>query len=222
MISNVAHTAAKVIYPDVPYDFVSDMTHVARFAEIPNIVIVGKDSPIKSFKGLIDYLRKNPNPSDFGASGPVHQLNAELLAKQAGVRISTISYKGTPPLLSDLIGGRLTFALDTGAGIAQVKSGNVVALAVTTRERLAALPNVPTVAESGFPKYITSSWYGIEGPKGLPDKITAKIYRAINDISKSQAVMDTLESMAGRPSLMGPPNYAEFVKSESETWASLK
>ncbi len=225
VLSNVGNTAAGMLYADLPFNFDSDFTHITTVAVVPNVLIVTKSSPYDTLEQLLADTKKRPGQVNFGSAGvgtPQH-LNAELVAKQAGLKIVHVPYKGASPMMTDLIAGRVTFSIDTaGSAISQMKAGMVKALAVTSLNRAALLPEVPTIAESpGFAEFQATTWYGIEAPKGLPDAIKDKIYRAVVAMLKRPEMIKTLDGMAALPGGMAPEAYATFVSQETKRWDAL-
>jgi tripartite-type tricarboxylate transporter receptor subunit TctC len=225
VLSNVGNTAAGMLYADLPFNFDSDFTHITTIAVVPNVLIVTKSSPYDTLEQLLADTKKHPGQVNFGSAGvgtPQH-LNAELVAKQAGLKIVHVPYKGASPMMTDLIAGRVTFSIDTaGSAISQMNAGMVKALAVTSLNRAALLPAVPTIAESaGFAGFQATTWYGIEAPKGLPDAIKEKIYRAVVAMLKRPEMIKTLDGMAALPGGMPPAEYATFVTQETKRWEAL-
>jgi tripartite-type tricarboxylate transporter receptor subunit TctC len=166
----------------LPYDIARDFTPVALVAKAPLLIAVHPDLPAKSVAELVAYARANPGALNFGigSNGSAGHLAQELLARQGGVKIQMVPYKGSTPAYADLIGGRLQGFTDPVQGaMGQVQGGKVRALAVTSAKRLAVLPNVPTVAES-LPGFEFHSWYGVWGPPGLPAEVVQKLNAEIN------------------------------------------
>ncbi len=225
VLSNVGNTAAGMLYADLPFNFDTDFTHITTVAVVPNVLIVTKSSPYDTLEQLLADTKKRPGQINFGSAGvgtPQH-LNAELVAKQAGLKIVHVPYKGASPMMTDLIAGRVTFSIDTaGSAISQMKAGMVKALAVTSLNRAALLPDVPTIAESpGFQGFQATTWYGLEAPKGLPEALREKIYQAVLAMLKRPEMIKTLDGMAALPGGMLPAEYANFVSQETKRWEAL-
>jgi len=224
LLGNVGHTAAASLYKNLPYDFERDMTQITTVANVPNVLVVSKSLPVDDVQGLIDYLKKNPAQANYGSAGigSTQHLSAELLKKQAGVDAMHVPYKGASPMMTDLIGGRITFALDSAASAAsQIAGGNVKPLGVTTPARTKFLPDVPTLDESGVRGYQMSTWYSLAAPKGLPDDIRDRIYEAVVASMKTPTMQKILDGMAAEPGGMPPAEFAKFVHDETERWTSL-
>lgn len=225
LLSNVGNTAAGMLYPDLSFNFDSDFTHITTVAVVPNVLIVTKSSPYDTLDQLLADTKKRPGQVNFGSAGvgtPQH-LNAELLAKQAGLKMVHVPYKGASPMMTDLIAGRVTFSIDTaGSAVSQMKAGMVKALAVTSLNRVALLPDVPTISESnGLTGFQATTWYGLEAPKGLPEAIKEKIYKAVLAMLKRPEMLKTLDGMAALPGGMPSAEYAALVGQETKRWEAL-
>lgn len=156
---------------ELSYDPVKDFQPVAMIAKIPNVMIVNKDIPAKNLREFIAWVKANPGKLAYGSSGTggVMHISGEVLKKMAGIDILHVPYKGSAPAIQDMIGGRVVMLFDniTGA-MGPIRSGQVRALGVTTDERIAALPDLPTLAESGLPEFKNSSWFSIFTRAGVP------------------------------------------------------
>jgi len=154
-----------------PYDVNRDFVPIALLAKVPNIFVVNADVPAKDFKEFVALAKKNPGKLNYGSAGngSAGHLAFEYLKHVTGIDVVHIPYRGTGPQLQDLLGGRLEAAsAGTPALMPHIKSGKLRPIAVGTPERIPALPDVPTVAEMGYPGFETSQWYGIIGPAKLP------------------------------------------------------
>ena len=224
MTGNVGFTAVNMLFTDLPFDYDKDFTHISTVAEVPNVLMVSKSSPLNTVQDLLDYLRKNPDSVNYGSAGigTPHHLNAELFLKQAGLKATHVPYKGAVPMMTDLVTGRVTFTIDTAASaMSQIKAGTVKPLAVTTAKRSPVLPDVPTLSESGLPGFVSTTWYSVDAPKGLPPEVRDRIYQAILAMLKNPEMQKTLEGMAAQPGGMPPAEFAALVTAESTRWNSL-
>ncbi|MEI2415096.1 tripartite tricarboxylate transporter substrate binding protein [Orrella sp. JC864] len=224
LLANVGHTAAAVLYKNLPYDFVRDMTQITTVANVPNVLVVPKTLPVDDVKGLLEYAKANPGRIDYGSAGigTTQHLSAELLKKETGLQAVHVPFKGAAPMMTDLIAGRLTFAVDSAASAAtQIAGGGVKPLAVTGLERTKFLPDVPTLDESGVPGYQMTTWYSLAAPKGLPEDIVARIRQAVVDGLQDPAMQRALEGMAAEPGGMPTDEFQAFVEQETRRWAEL-
>ncbi|HEY4137833.1 MAG TPA: tripartite tricarboxylate transporter substrate binding protein, partial [Casimicrobiaceae bacterium] len=171
------HAINPSLYAKMPYDHVKDFAPVILVAGVPNVLVVNPELPVKSVPELIAYAKANPGKLNFASSGSgtsIH-LSGELFKAMTGVQMTHVPYKGSAPALTDLVGGQVQLMFDNlPSSLAFIKAGKLRAIAVTSKARAAALPDVPTVAES-IPGFEASSWFGILAPAGTPPDIIARI-----------------------------------------------
>ena len=201
----------------VAYDPVKDLTPVALVATTPMVLIVPENSPYKNLADLIRAAKADPGKLTYGTSGTggsVH-LSMELLQTAAGARMQHIPYKGSSPALADLLGGHLNFAGSSISSAASLlASGKLRALAVTSPQRNAALPNVPTVAESGYKDFSFVTFYGVMAPAGLPQPVLSRLNTDLNRILQRPDVRTALLGQGLEPSPMSAEDFATLVKSD--------
>jgi len=201
----------------VAYDPVKDLTPVALVATTPMVLIVPDNSPYKNLADLIRAAKADPGKLTYGTSGTggsVH-LSMELLQTAAGARMQHIPYKGSSPALADLLGGHLNFAGSSISSAASLlASGKLRALAVTSPQRNAALPNVPTVAESGYKDFSFVTFYGVMAPAGLPQPVLSRLNTDLNKILQRPDVRTALLGQGLEPSPMSAEDFATLVKSD--------
>ncbi|MDJ0387738.1 tripartite tricarboxylate transporter substrate binding protein [Roseomonas sp. E05] len=207
-----------------PYDQMRDFTPVTLAGTVPLVVLVPASAPYKDLKGLIDYARKNPGKLNYASSGVATQqhLAAEMLSQAAGIEMTHVPYRGTGQVVTDLIAGTLDLAIDTmPSHLPHVRAGTTRALAVTTAERVAALPEVPTVAESGFPGFAITVWYMLLGPAGLPRPIVERWSAAMNEALAEPDIRKRLEEAGFLPGGGSPEDAATLVRQEAERYGAL-
>ncbi|ALM82682.1 tripartite tricarboxylate transporter substrate binding protein [Bordetella sp. N] len=224
LLANVGHAAAGVLYKNLPYDFERDMTQITTVANVPNVLVVAKNFPANNVRELLAYAKAHPNDINYGSAGigTTQHLSAELLKKQTGMTALHVPFKGAAPMMTDLIGGRLTFALDSAASAAaQINGGGVKPLAVTSLARTRFLPDVPTLDESGVPGYQMTTWYSLAGPKDMPPAVTDRIYQAVRAAMQDPNMRKSLDSMAADPGGMEPARFKAFVHEETKRWTEL-
>ncbi|KAA2212183.1 tripartite tricarboxylate transporter substrate binding protein [Pseudoroseomonas oryzae] len=183
----IASPSTLVVVPKAtanpPYDSLRDMTPILQVASVPQVVVVPAKSPFRTLGELITYARANPGKLNYASSGigAAQHLAAELLSRAAGVKMTHVPYRGSGQAMTDLIAGQVDLNVDTlPSNLPHIKSGAMRALAVTTPERVEWLPDVPTVAESGFPGFERTLWYMIVAPAGLPAPIVERWVSALN------------------------------------------
>jgi tripartite-type tricarboxylate transporter receptor subunit TctC len=193
--------------------------------EIPLIMVVNKSVPAQSVAEFIAYAKANPgkvNYASSGAGGPLH-LAGELFNISAGVDMTHVPYRGSAPALTDLISGQVQVMFDpVSSSLGHVRGGSLRALAVTGAERASVLPDVPTVAESGFPDFRATAWYGLVAPKALPDDIARRLVAAGDKALSDPAFRKTLEELGYavmRPG--GEPVFARFIQQEHDRWSKV-
>jgi tripartite-type tricarboxylate transporter receptor subunit TctC len=218
------HAINSSLYSKVPYDHVKDFAPVIFLSKTPNVLVVHPNVPAKTVKELIDLAKSKPNELTFASSGngtSIH-LSAELFKSLGGVQMTHIPYKGSGPMLVDLIGGQVNLAFDNlSASIQHIRAGKLRALAVTTAARWPTVPELPTVSEAGVPGYEAFSWNAIFAPAGTPKAIVERLAREIDAILQAP---ETKAFFAGQGAEGGggtPEQLAEFVKVETAKWAKV-
>jgi tripartite-type tricarboxylate transporter receptor subunit TctC len=222
--ATVAHTMATSLYKKLPYDFERDLLPVTVLASVPNILIVNNDLPVHSVKELIEFIKANPGKVAYGSAGngSTEHLSGALFASMAGVTLTHVPYKGGAPMMTDLIGGQIQMAIETSASaLPHIKSGRVRALAVSTAARAPALPDVPTLAESGLKGFEVTTWYGLLVPKGTPKDVVAKLYAQTTAILKSPEMIKLLKDQGAEPGGMSPEQFSAFIQTETAKWARV-
>ena len=190
----------------------------------PQMVVVHPSLPATSLSELVDYARRNPGKVTFGSSGygtQPHMLG-EMLKLAAGINIIHVPYRGAGQSVSDLLAGQVQMIFETTAILLpHVQGGRLRALAVAVAARSPLLPEVPTTAESGYPKLIASFWSGLLAPAGTPAPVVAKLNAAVNDILKSKEAQTGLERLNAEAKLGSPQDFAAFIAAEAPRWAAI-
>jgi tripartite-type tricarboxylate transporter receptor subunit TctC len=219
------HAINASLYPNLPYDPVKDFEPVALTATLPNVLMVAPALGVNSVQELIALLKRDPSRRTFASSGAgtSTHLAGELLADLIGVALTHIPYKGTPPAMIDVSAGQVTFMFDQmTAAIPLVQAGKLKLLAVTTAKRIALAPQLPTMMESGVPKFEMSSWQAVYAPKGTPRAIVRKLSGEIHRILALPDVKEKLGTQLGME-LVGstPEELAAHMAREIPRWAAL-
>jgi tripartite-type tricarboxylate transporter receptor subunit TctC len=213
-----------IMYKTVPYDPVRDFAPITQAATLPNVVVVHPSLQVSSLKELIGYAKRNPGRLNFASAGigTSPQMSIELLKSMAGIDMVHIPYKGTAPGVVDVLAGQvLVMAPNVLTALPHIKSGKLRALAVTSRKRSQALPEVPTVAEAGLPGYDSTQWYGVLAPAGTPRQIVAKLHDGIVHALRDDEVGKRLAADGAEAVGSSPEEFAAFIKSESEKWSKV-
>jgi tripartite-type tricarboxylate transporter receptor subunit TctC len=217
------HAINASLYAKMPYDHVKDFTPVILVAGVPNVLVVNPQLPVNSVSELIAYAKANPGKLNFASSGSgtsIH-LSGELFKTMTGVQMTHVPYKGSAPALTDLIGGQVQLMFDNlPSSLAFIKAGKLRALAVTSATRAAALPDVPTVADT-IPGFEASSWFGVLAPAGTQRDIVMKIN---GEIAKWLASPDAKEKLAAQGANVAggtPEDFAKHIQAETAKWAKV-
>ena len=210
------------MFAKLPYDPVKDFIPITLLAKVPSLLVVNSEKmKVKNLKELVEYAKANPGALNYGSAGngSSGHLAMAYVALTAGFTATHVPYKGTGPMMTDLLAGRLD-ATFTGAPplLAHVKAGTLRPIAVGTARRSPAMPDVPTVAEQGYPGFETSQWYGLLAPAGTPDTIIQKLAQAAAAAGKTPAVAERLSAEAAEASTSTPKEFAEFIKLEAARW----
>ena len=219
-----SHAINPSMVKKLPFDTLKSFEPVALTHVVPLVLIVSPQLPVKSVAELIAYGKAHPGQLSFASSGNggAPHFSGELFKSMAGIDMQHIPYKGSTLAHPDLMGGRVSLMFDTLTAVsAQVKSGKLRALAVTTPKRLAALPDVPTVAESGLPGYETSTWGGLLAPAGTPAATVALLNAEVDRILALPDVRQRFENAGMEPAGGTPQQFAAFIASETTKWAKV-
>lgn len=212
------------LYEKLPFDAARDFVPVSLVAVIPNILIVTRTLPVSSARELIALGKRRPGELHYGSAGiggSVH-LAAELFKSMAGLDMVHVPYKGGGPALIDVIGGQIEILFpDALAGSPHIKAGKVKPLAVTSSKRLASLPQLPTIAESGVPGYDSVGWYGVVAPAATPPQIVQSLSVAIGNALRSPDVREKLSAQAAEPVGGTPAAFGTHIAAEAKKWAKV-
>ena len=206
---------------DLPYDALNDFVPVTNFANVPNVIEANPKFPAENFKDMVKELKANPGKYSYGSSGTcgILHLFGEAFKLSTGTDAIHVPYTGSGPAVTDAVGGQINLMFDNlPSSIAQIQAGNLRPLAVAWPERLASLPDVPTLAEEGYPELNQPVWYGLLAPKGTPPEIVTKLRDAAVVALKDPAVLDTLDKQGAAPSGNTPEEFAKEIKTQYD-WA---
>ncbi len=226
------HAINPWLYGKMPYDALNDFTPITLVAQVPNVLVMNADAAqrlgIASVRDLVLYAKKNPGRLNYGSggNGSAGHLAGEMFKTQAGLFMVHIPYAGGSPAQVALLSGQVDLNFDNLAtAAANIKSGKLRALAVTTAKRSTAMPEVPTIAESapdlGLAKFDINTWFGLFGPARLPAEVTARLNRAFVDAMNSADVKARLSLMMAEPSPTTPDGFAQFVRSEHAKYETV-
>lgn len=210
------------LYPKMPYDVLRDFAPVSLVAIVPMVLVVNPGVPVKTPKELVELAKSKPGTLSYGSAGngtSIH-MSAEMFKAMTGIDMAHVPYKGAAPAMTDLIGGQvqLMFA-DATSVIPHVKSGKVRAVAAT--KHVEAMPEVPTFAQSGFPSYDPTVWYGVFAPAGTPRDVVLKLNAGIAKSLQARDVRERLIGLGAQPTSSTPEEFTEFVRAEISRWGKV-
>ena len=215
------HAINPWLYRKMPYDAVRDFTPITLVAQVPNVLVMNAEAAarlhIRTLADLVAHAKKNPGKLNYGSggNGSAGHLAGEMFKSQAGLFIVHIPYAGGPPAQLALVSGQVDFNFDNlAAASANIRSGRLKALAVTTARRSTAMPDLPTVAESGLPGFDIGTWFGLFGPARLPAETTQLLNKAFVDALASPELKARMATLMADASPNSPAQFAAFVRAE--------
>ena len=212
------------LYAKLPYDPVKDFAPITQLAVAPNILVVHPSVPVKNFREFIAYAQANPARINFASAAvasPGH-LSGELLNLAAGIHMQHVPYKGSGQAVVDLVGGQVQAMVSGMSSVMpHIKAGRLRPLAVTGSQRSPAVPDLPTIAESGFPRFEATAWYGVLAPAGTPPAIVTRLHDEIVRALKMPAVRERLEYVGFEIVGGTPAAFGAYIKSEIKKWAPV-
>ncbi|CAB3845641.1 Bug family tripartite tricarboxylate transporter substrate binding protein [Achromobacter deleyi] len=210
------------LYSRISYDAAKDFTPVTLLATVPNVLVIGPNVKAADVQALIAHIKAQGDRSNMGSAGagtPGH-LAGEMFKRAAGLQFTHVPYKGGSPAITDLIGGQIDFLFTTIPGaLPHIKAGTLRALAVTSPQRSSALPDIPTMAESGLPGFQALSWHGVVAPVGTPDAVVQKLNAALSGALAAPAVRQRLMEEGAQASNVNTAAFGAFIQSEIVAWA---
>ena len=221
------HAINPGLYPKMPYDHVKDFAPVVLVAGVPNVLVVNPGVPVKTVAELVALARDKPGTINFASSGSgtsIH-LSGELFKSLTGTQITHVPYRGSSPALTDLIGGQVQIMFDNlPSAMPHIKGGKLRAIALTSSKRAPALPDVPTIAESGvasLASFDATSWFGVFAPAGTPRDVVLKINADANKALQSAEMKEKLLSQGAEAVGNTPEYFADYIKAETTKWAKV-
>ncbi|MGV3492263.1 MAG: Bug family tripartite tricarboxylate transporter substrate binding protein [Ramlibacter sp.] len=219
-----SHALAPAVLPRLRYHPERDFVPVALLGLTPNLLIAGAQQPARTVKDVVALCKAQPGKVTFGSAGPgtAQHFALELFKLQAKVDALHVPYKGSGPLLNDLIGGQIQYSFETmAAATPHVKSGRVIAIAQTRAQRVKAYAEVPTMQEQGFPGFETFNWYGISGPARLPAALAQRMNQDIQAALALPDVRERFEAFGVEDGGGSPERFAQLVHAEAQKWAKV-
>jgi len=222
MTTNTSHSANPWLFQNLKYDPIKDFTPIARVGELPFVLCVNNDLPVKNVQDLIDYAKANPDKLSYGTPNSTSLVTTETINYLAKIGMTQIPYKSSPQAMTDLIGNQIqVYVADTGSGMAMIKAGKVRAIGLTGNRPYALLPNVPPIAKT-IPGVDLVSWNGVFGPANLPKPIVDKLNAVMMESLKDTEVQTKLSQLGFVvwPS-KNPQDFAQYVGEQMAYWGKL-
>jgi tripartite-type tricarboxylate transporter receptor subunit TctC len=224
----LAHVNANSIVPalgsKLPYNADTDFTPIVLLGITPNILIANVNAPAKTIKEMVSYMKQNPNKISFGSAGngSTQHLALELFKDKAGIEAIHVPYKGSGPVLIDLVAGHINYAFETmTAATPHIQNGSVIAIGQTRTKRSPAYKDLPTMEQLGFPGFEATAWYGLAGPAKLDPKIVQKINEDVNKVLKMPDVIEKMKVVGAEDGGGSPESFNNFILQDRQKWAKL-
>jgi len=224
LVNASIHVINPSLYAKTPYDAIADFATVSNLADVALVLAVHPKLPVRSVQELVAYAKSAKTPLAFASAGngSAQHLSGEAFKIAAGVDMLHVPYRGSAPALTDLIGGQVQLMFDSmPSSMPHVKAGTIRPLAVTTAKRVSSLPDVPTIAESGFPGFSISTWYGVWAPAQTPPDVVRQISREIAAIVRQPDVRAQFAGLGAEPVGNTPDEFAAFAQSELVKWRDI-
>lgn len=224
LVSSIAHSVNPSLMEKLPYSTEKAFTPVSLVVRSPNVLVVRADSPYKTVKDIIEAAKAKPNQLTYASpgNGTSSHLAGALFADLSKIQIQHITYKGSAPALTDLLGGQTDILFGTSGSVGPfIDNGKLRALAVTSATRSSAYPSVPTMIEAGVPGYVTEGWYGLHAPAGTPAAVIDKLNVATRKAAQTEFFKSKLIHEGMVPQTGSPAEYEAFVRAEIARWSKL-
>jgi tripartite-type tricarboxylate transporter receptor subunit TctC len=212
------------LYKSVGYDTLKDFAPVTLVGDLPILFVVNPSLPVKNVAELIAYAKANPDKINYSSSGngTLSHLGMEDFKRRAGISLMHVPYRGSPQAMTDLVAGMVSVGMDT-VTVTQpfVQAGSLRAIASAYSQRIASLPDVPTLAEQGFPGFGIAAWIGFVAPAGTPKERIDALNAAVSKVVQTEEIAEKFATLGVIQHLMGPAEFAEFIKSENTRWSEV-
>jgi tripartite-type tricarboxylate transporter receptor subunit TctC len=220
--TNSTHSANAYLYNNLGYDPIKDFTPLALLSRAPHAMVVRADAPYPAFQDFVAFAKANPAKLNFGYGNTGSLAGGAMLNAAADIKTTAVSYRGTPQVTTDLLGGQIEFCvMDVSTTQEHIKAGKLRTLAVTGTERMAAFPDAPTMIEAGYPDFVLYSWNGVHAPAGVPADIVAKLNTAIRDAVGSPEGKRFYEALGADVGTMSAEEFGGFVATELRRWERI-
>jgi tripartite-type tricarboxylate transporter receptor subunit TctC len=213
------------LYPKLPFAVEKDFTPISLVGTSPCVIVINPSAPFTDLNGLVAYAKANPGKLSYATSGigTSNHLAAELLQATAGIKLTNIPYKGSSQIVPDLLSGVVVMSMESSLAttLQHIKAGKLKALAVSSAKRSKALPDVPTIAESGYPGFEVETWFGLVGPAGLPPVVVDKLHTAWREGAATSQATNAFDAISADIRVTTPQQFKDFIRSEYTRWGEL-
>lgn len=213
------------LYSSVPFNVEKDFVPISLVGTTPCALVVHPGVPFSDLQGMVAYAKANPGKLNYATSGigTSNHLAAELLQSVAGIQLSNVPYKGSSQIVPDLLSGTVSMSMESSLAttLQHVRAGKLKAIAVTSAQRAKALPDVPTVAESGYPGFEVETWFGLIAPTGTPQAIVTRLHDAWEAGARSPEAQVAFDNISGNLRVTTPQQFADFIRAENRRWGDL-
>lgn len=210
-----------LLYPSMKANLARDFAPVGGLVKVPNILVVRQDSPLRDVRQLVAQAKSRPGGVNYGSTGAgvSPQIAMEMLSARAGMRMTHVPYKGTAPMLTGILAGDVDVAFDIASSSGpMIQAGKMRGLAVSGATRLKTLPQIPTIAESGYPGFDVTSWYGLVAPQGTPEAVIHKLNAALQKVLAQPDIQTTLAASGNEVMPGTPADFQAFLAAEHRKW----
>lgn len=223
-VYTIANTINASLYPKLGYDPVKDFEPIGMIAKIPNILVVNPKLPVKTLADYVRYAKESKDGITFASSGSgssIH-LSGEMFKMLSKLKMLHVPYRGSAPAVTDLLGGQVESMFDnTPSALPHVQAGKLRAIAITSAQRSPLLPDVPTLAESGYPGFDVQSWFALAAPTGTPRPVIVQVNTALNKVLAMPDVRQRLQELAATPDAGTPEKMRSFAAAEIKRWREV-
>ena len=224
LVNASVHVIYPAIFKEVGFDVINDFTPVSLLTRVPMVLLINPELPVHCVKELVAYAKAHPGKLSFSSSGNggAAHLAGELLKQVTGADLMHVPYRGGAPALNAVLAGQVQMMFDSAtSSLPYVRAGKLRALAVTSEQRLAVMPDLPTMEQAGVPGYVLTNWYGLWAPKGTPASIASKIAADVARVLKAPTVAGQLTNTGAQVVASTPEEFARFTVSEKAKWAQI-
>jgi tripartite-type tricarboxylate transporter receptor subunit TctC len=220
VVSGVPYLINQFMFSSLPYDTVSDFEPVSRFASVPMLLVAHPSFPADTPAKFVSYAKENAGKVSFGAPDEMTHLAMTIIAQGTGTKVTIVPYKGAGPALTDLVGGHIPMMMSSSSAVMPfLKDGRVKPIAITTKSRLAALPNVPTVSESILPSFELNAWFGILAPAKTPKEVVNALHAEIAKAVATPEIKERFDALGASPiEMLSPAEFGLYLRAERERW----